>query len=128
MSNKQDLHGQMVSDVRKICDDKFDECSDLQKQVYDLEQSMNRIGENSNEQDEYNIIHLKNIEIGKLTKQLNEAKSSPGLNNQTEILNDINSANADIDNIKEELKHKSIVLQRETDNFKKFEKQTLDEI
>lgn len=118
----------MISDVRKICDDKFDECHDLQKQIYDLEQTMNRIGENSNEQDEYNIIHLKNIEIGKLTKQLNEAKSNTGLNNQTEILNDINSANAEIDNIKEELEHKSIVLQRGTDNFKKFEKQTLDEI
>jgi hypothetical protein len=50
MNNKQDLHSHMISDIRNICDDKFDECNDLQKQIYDLEQSMNRISENSNDQ------------------------------------------------------------------------------
>jgi len=49
MSNKQDLHGEMISDVRNLCDEKFDECNYLQKQIYDLEQSANRINENSSE-------------------------------------------------------------------------------
>merc|ERR1712098_28316 len=107
---------------------KFDECSNLQRQIYDLEQSMNRISENPDEYDEDNTIYSKNIEIEKLKKQLNEAKNSHNINTQPEISNDINNASAEIGNIKDELEHKSFILQREEENFKKFEKHTNDEI